>query len=72
MRDRRPERALGGAVGVDVNPLGISGRSREAVDPLLRHVDPGRGAELGPGKVDDVHAGIESRLRLVSPLLLPG
>ena len=35
MRDGRPERPLGGAHGVDVDPLRVVGRLREPVDPLL-------------------------------------
>ncbi len=51
MRDRRPERARGGSLAVDVDPLRVVGRGGEGVDPLLRDLDPTRRAELGADEV---------------------
>jgi hypothetical protein len=44
--DRRAERTLRCAFGIDVDPLVVAGRGRERVDPLLADLDPRRGAEF--------------------------
>ena len=49
VRDRPAEGPGGGALGVDVDPLVVAGGVGEGLDPLLRDVDPRRGAELLTG-----------------------
>ena len=46
MRDGRPERPFGSALGIGVDPLRIVGRLRERVDPRLRNLDPRGRPEL--------------------------
>ena len=46
MGNRRAERALGSTLRVDVDPLVVAGRVREAVDPLLVDLQPLGRAEL--------------------------
>ena len=47
MADGRAERAGGGALTVDVDPLVVAGRLRERIDALLGDLDPGGGTVLG-------------------------
>jgi hypothetical protein len=53
VRDRRPERARCCALRVDVDPLRVVGRGGEAVDPLLRHLEPRGRAELGADEIGE-------------------
>ena len=46
VRDRRAERAVGGALRVDVDPLVVVGCVGERVDALLGHLEPVRRPEL--------------------------
>src|SRR6201999_1580558 len=57
---RATERALGGALGVDVDPLVILGVVGEAVDPLLVDLEPVGGADLL------AHRGLELRHAVVA------
>jgi NO-binding membrane sensor protein with MHYT domain len=49
--DRAAERSGGGTIGVRVNPLAVTGRVGERVDPVLCHLEPFAVAEVlaGPG-----------------------
>ena len=65
MRDRRPERAVGCAHRVDVDPLRVVRRAGEGVDPLLRHLDPRRRAELLADEVAQLgHAATDEAARI--------
>ena len=73
MGDRRAERSLGGALGVDVDPLRIVGRRCEGVDALLRHLDPRRRPELDADEVaEPAHCAASAPARSrVSDVSLP-
>ena len=47
MGDGAAERAVRGALEVDVDPLVVTGRLGEGVDALLLHDQPGARAQLG-------------------------
>ena len=68
MGNRRAERALGSTLRVDVDPLVVAGRVREAVDPLL--VDPQ--PSVGPSPSDQVLKLLLSRSSPLSPLSSAG
>ena len=59
MGDGAAERPLGGAVGVDVDPLVVAGRVGEQVDPLLLDGQPLARTELLAGRAGDVVEGGE-------------
>ena len=48
VRDRRPERSLGRAYRIDVDPLMVVGRVREGVDALLGDLEPVEGSSSFP------------------------
>ena len=48
MGDRRAERPVPGALGINMDILVVAGAGGKLVDPLLRYRDPWRGADLLP------------------------
>lgn len=69
MRDGRAERAVGGPLGVDVDPLVIAGRVGEEVDPVLFDGDPLADTDVGTGRGGELCGDAKTLVMLLLPNL---